>query len=271
MDILFSVAGSGIWFAVGALAAWSIKVAREHFKRGHIRNFIGDETRLRIVVSNVAHPEMGRLMRIGRYRGHADFMRAQPANVLFSPTAEGAAIARLYLAFHQAARWRDRLFRRELQVHLETAQAFSPMDARDPFVCVGGPSLNDVSRQLIQSCIPQFDIRYPEHQVWIGEAMWREPGRRDGRLIEDYGFALCGRTPLGTPFIVLWGTYALGTLIAARAFLDNWNKLTRRERSKFKRREGLFLVAHAPVVGVQVVDPIEPVRPQPPLMVRDVV
>ncbi|MEV6378622.1 hypothetical protein AB0M31_04290 [Streptomyces sp. NPDC051773] len=299
MDILFSVAGSAIWFAIGAIAAWGLKVFLQLKRRGHVRRFIGGSAQVHIVLSNVSpvrlepYPNgVSDLMteQVGEREvepsaeggadgaaegeaddvmDHATFMRAQPDNILWSPTAEGAAVARLYLALHEAAKWKLR--RHDFRVDLSTAQTFSPLDSRDPFVCIGGPSVNHVSKQLLSECVPQFRIQYPTHEVHIGDTVWREPGQRDGRLLEDYGFILCGKTALGAPFVVVWGTYALGTLVAARAFLDNWKKFDSAERKKFKRKEGLFLVVHGRVLRFQVVDPIQPVRPQPQLVVTDVV
>ncbi|MFF4427503.1 hypothetical protein ACFY04_43560 [Streptomyces sp. NPDC001549] len=278
MDVLLSAAGSGLWFIIGALVAGVFEIFRERHKLGHVRRFISESAQVHIICSSVQTPNSRQGEQsetpvpemTSEGKEHAEFMRAQPDNVLFSPTAEGAAVARLYLALHKAAKWRKKLCRKEFRVDLLSEQNFSPMDSRDPFVCVGGPSLNAVSKQLIGGCLPQFAISYPGHEVQIGDTLWREPGRRDGRLVEDYGFTLIGKTPLGTPFIIVWGVYAFGTLIATRAYLENWKKFDRGERKKLKEREGLFLVSHGRVVGFQVVDPIQPVRPQPQIMVIDI-
>jgi len=247
MEVLLAVIGAAIVTALSYLGSRFITWWERHARLGHLADFIGDSKEVRIVLSSV--PVLS---------DADEFMRAQPANVLFSPTAEGAAVARLYLKLHEAKRKR-------FHVELNPAKEFSETGNKAPFISVGGPSVNAVSAHLIEHHLPNFRIDYPRHEVFIGGHRFQAPEQRDGFLKEDYGFILSGRTDNGTPFAVVWGVYAFGSMVAARALIElsDRRKYRKSERSRLFSRDGLFLVAHGRVNDYQLADDIEPLRPQP--------
>ena len=245
-EVVFAIVGAAAVAVLSFLGARLFAWWQRHSKLGHLIDFTEGSKRVKLVVSSV--PVIS---------DADEFIRAQPANVLFSPTAEGAAVARLWLSFHDA--------RKDLQVELQPAKEFSETANDAPFISVGGPSVNEISEHLIKRYAPSFEINYPQHEVKIGGSPYSAPQQSDGFLLEDYGFLLTGRTPTGTRFAVVWGVYAFGTMVAARALIELGDKKKYRssERSGFSRKEGLFLVAHGKVEGYQLAGTVEPVRPQP--------
>ncbi|MFI7298570.1 hypothetical protein [Streptomyces sp. NPDC050121] len=194
-----------------------------------------------------------------------EFFRKQPGNVLFGPAIEGAAVAHVYRALHDArkefvgsiprlARILRQRNEEALQIELSPGDEFNEDLAEAPFICIGGPSVNPVSRRLIKRYRPDFKIRYPEHKVFISgkRCCETEPGD-DGLLLKDYGFILSGRTSRDIPFVVLWGVYAFGTLAAARALTDlsQEEMYRQREYRRLSSRSGIFLVTAARIDGYQ--------------------
>jgi hypothetical protein len=245
-EIPFAIIGAATVAVLSFLGTRLFTWWQHHTKFGHLRDFTEGSKRVKIILSSV--PVIS---------DADEFIRAQPANVLFSPTAEGAAVARLLLKFHD--------IRKDLQVELQPAKEFAETANDAPFVCVGGPSVNEISDHLIKRYLPNFEINYPGHEVKIGGSPYSAPQQSNGFLLEDYGFLLTGRTPTGTRFAVVWGVYAFGTMVAARALVELGDKKRYRksERSGFSKDEGLFLVAHGKVEGYQLTGVVEPVRPQP--------
>ncbi len=245
-EVVFAIIGAAAVAALSFLGSKLITWWQRHTKLGHLKAFVGDSGRVKIILSSV--PVIS---------DADEFIRAQPANVLFAPAAEGAAVARLLLMLHEA--------RKDLDVVLVPAAEFSETANDAPFISVGGPSVNSTSKHLIKRYLPNFEITYPAHEVKIGGSPYSAPQQRDGFLLEDYGFLLSGRTPTGTRFAVVWGVYAFGTMVAARALIELGDKKKYRgsERSGLADEKGLFLVAHGRVEGYQVAPEVEPVRPQP--------
>jgi hypothetical protein len=245
-EVIYAIIGAGVVGALSYLGSRLRTWYERHTKLGHLITFIGDSKHIKIVVSSLA------------VSSEADeFLRAQPANVLFSPTAEGAAIARLYLMLHEA--------KKDIRVEIQPAKDFNETGSEVPFISIGGPSVNMVSSHLIDRHVSGFHIEYPVHHVTIGEHPWNVPQQRAGLLTEDYGFLLSGRAPNGARFIVLWGIYAFGTLAAARALIDlsDRRKYQKEERAALNSEHGLFLAVHGKVEGYQLARDIGPVRPQP--------
>jgi hypothetical protein len=194
-----------------------------------------------------------------------EYFREQPENVLFGPAIEGAAVAHTYRALHDArkefvgsiprlAKMLRQRNEEALQIELSPGDRFSEDLAEAPFICIGGPSVNPVSKRLIRRYRPDFKIRYPEHKVFISgkRCCETEPGE-DGLLLKDYGFILSGRTSRDIPFVVLWGVYAFGTLAAARALTDLSKEETykQHEYRRLSTRSGIFLVTAARIDGYQ--------------------
>jgi hypothetical protein len=246
MNALTSTAIDILLFGLGFVIPVVIYQMNERRKHGHLTRFLAKKSSAKIVLSSV------------KLRTVANpFLRAQPKNVLFAPTAEGAALARLYLGL--------RIARKGLNVELVPAQGFDLTNNRDPFICIGGPSVNPISRALIKKYLPEFEIHYPQHIVKFDGQVWHTPLAGDEYSTEDFGFILSGELANGTQFAVVWGVFAFGTLAAARALLELSNRKQFRdgERSRFMQKKGFFVVVHAEVEGHQVIDPIQVVKPQP--------
>lgn len=104
-------------------------------------------------------------------------------------------------------------------------------------------------------------MRYPSHAVYINKQRCCEVAtNKNGTLSKDFGFILCGRNERGAPFIVVWGVFAFGSLIATRALIElAARQYQEGEKKKVAKRESLFLVVRAQVDGYQILhDRIDP-------------
>ncbi|GAA3636378.1 hypothetical protein [Streptomyces iranensis] len=281
MAYTIDIAIGGFWLIAGAALQVCITWIRLHNKNGHLSRFIGNKQEVQIVLPSAPSlHESSQPLKRRKWRDHKRsptslmprkdepraldlraLLESQPHNVLWGPTIEGAAVAELLGGFREAVK--------NVRVEFAHAGHFSTIKDREPFVSVGGPSVNAVSETLINDHLPDFEIKYPEHMVTIQGRKWGIPSQSNGSLTEDYGFILAGRTRMGTPFVVLWGVYAFGTLAAARAFIDlsNRKKFTDGEKESLASKGGMFLVVHANVDGYKVAPPI-PIKPQPGIYVR---
>jgi hypothetical protein len=275
--------------AVGVLAYFFTEFTKWNNRRqklGHMASFIGESKHATIVLSGTSRQLRALLGRrptlldtintikeakrpkssIMKARNAWEFFKHQPRNVIFGPTVEGAAVARVYLALHDARKdfigSIPRLAQTlrqgngdSLHVELNPGHAFNEDLAEAPFICIGGPSVNPVSKRLIKRYRPDFKIAYPDHEVTLGGRPCCEtrPGQ-DGILTKDYGFILSGRTSRDIPFVVLWGVYAFGTLAAARALedLSNPDVFKYRESERLTSRNGIFLITAAKINGYQI-------------------
>jgi hypothetical protein len=133
-----------------------------------------------------------------------------PSNVLSMGMPEGQAIGELINGLHQASP--------KTKVIIVPAPHFE--DDGTPFICIGGPSINSIARRYVSRFFPDFSIKYPEHVAgWSGEASYKPRLNREEELIEDFGFLFIG-TESYTRFILLFGVWPFGTLVAARSFLS---------------------------------------------------
>lgn len=191
--------GAGITLIlIGVLAhrvgvRWSLR---------HLRGVCGKSRRVKIVIPSFSVPEFT----IAGAKKPAKI----PSNVVVMPMAEGMAIGELVKAL-QAAFGR-------LEIVITPAEKFS--DDGTPFISVGGPSVNMVSKRLLQDASGGFTIAYPEHVAKYGSTTY-EPELRDGcTLTEDYGFMLYSRTVEDTRYVVLCGVWAHGTHMATRVLVS---------------------------------------------------
>lgn len=90
-EIPFAIIGAAAVALLSFLGTRLLAWWQRHTKLGHLIEFTEGSKRVKLILSNV--PVIS---------DADEFIRAQPANVLFSPTAEGAAVARLWLSFHDA-------------------------------------------------------------------------------------------------------------------------------------------------------------------------
>jgi hypothetical protein len=246
LEILLAVIGAAvvaaISYGVTRFAIWY----RQRQAFGHLSKFVSPNGDVTIVLSSLPEQTLEVLA--------DDFLKAQPRNVLFGPLAEGATLARLWLALQIA--------RRDVTVDLLPAEDFTWESTNRPFICIGGPSVNRATKGVVEKYAPYFELRYPEHTAYVDGKPLKADISSGGRyLTDDYGFILSGRTDQDIPFIVLCGIYAYGTLIAARALIDLSDKkrYSRGEKARIIRSEDLFLVVHSTVARYQTGQRIDPV------------
>lgn len=132
-----------------------------------------------------------------------------PDNVLFGPVNDAKAAEQLSKALREA--------QRGLRVDLVPAPAAFHPDGQ-PFISLGGPFYNDVTKQLIERHLGS-DYQYP--WVHIGGKEVRISRDAANNIREDYGFLLAGKTTNDTPFIAIWGIYSFGTMAAIQALLSD--------------------------------------------------
>jgi hypothetical protein len=126
------------------------------------------------------------------------------------PLAEGVAIAELTEGV--------RSVRRRCSFVMRPASDYD--GSANLTFCIGGPSVNGVSRQIIEEGFREFEILYPEHEGRYGSTYFRPRRDSDDRLIEDYGFVFIQwRSPTQCT-IILCGVWAMGTDMAARGLLE---------------------------------------------------
>lgn len=163
-----------------------------------------------------------------------------PSNVRLMPMAEGWAIAKLVEGLKQAG---------YSKVSLASQDSYLEGDALT--ICVGGPSVNRVTKSILQESFTHFELRYPQHEASLRSTHFKPRRSGSGELVEDFGFIAVTRVHGRGRCLLLFGVWAPGTLIAATALLE-----TIKPRSEvalaIADSSSLLIVAHAPVLGMDV-------------------
>ena len=196
---------SSVTFAVLAFAlGWLAKKYKDQQSLGHLRNFIGNSSLVKIVIAQAVIPKFT----IDSDNGGEAVI---PTNQPVIPVPEGQAIAEIVQAIRNSAR-------QNIRILVMPATDFH--DDGTPFIAIGGPSTNAVTRKYAAEHFPSFEIKYPDH-----EASWRKsttytPEWRETELADDYGFTCVGTTVPDSRFILCFGVWAFGTLAATRCYLS---------------------------------------------------
>jgi hypothetical protein len=215
--------------ALVAVAKKLIELLRHRRKFGHLYSLTSGVSRIQVVVPSLEAP-------VFIPQGVTEAARV-PKNVKVMPMAEGTAIAELLSVLHGLGRGEIQLVSQE-----------NYQDNAGLTVSVGGPSLNSVSRSLLQNSFPKFSIKYPAHVASYGSTVFAPLIDSEGNLTEDYGFAAVGRTSGGNRCIVLCGVWAFGTQIATTSLLRL--PLRSDARRLFARKESFFIVSYGRVEGL---------------------
>jgi hypothetical protein len=162
-----------------------------------------------------------------------------PPNVRVMPMAEGEAIADIVREFRGIG---------EQRLTLCPQETFK--DDYSLTICVGGPSVNAVTRQVLETTFPEFHLAYPQHTAVYRSVTFAPRTDDHGSLLEDYGFVASTKTPNGNQFILIFGVWAPGTRIAARTFIHG---IGRRSEAFHAIKEGrtFMLAAHAELHGLR--------------------
>ena len=153
------------------------------------------------------------------------------------PMAEGGAIAQIVTMLHWIG-CRD--------YHLVPQEGFD--DDANLTISVGGPSVNAVSANILQTYFPAFRIEYPGHVASYGTMTFDSAKAADGTLREDYGFIASVTGQSGRRYVVLCGVWAMGTQIATDALLN----LPRDSEvsNDLRHDRNVFAVTHGTVTGL---------------------
>ncbi len=201
-DIVGNVAAS----IVVALAAFTVGLLAERYRGrralDHMKWLVGRAQNVQIVlpsfgIESLPIPHLGVEARF-------------PANVMLMPMAEGVAIAKLTDGIRAVSRRCS--FRMHPATEYDSSAAMT--------FCIGGPSVNAVSRKIIEEQFSEFEILYPEHEGRYGSTHFRPRRDTEDTLREDYGFVFVHwRSPTECS-VILCGVWAMGTDMAARGLLE---------------------------------------------------
>jgi hypothetical protein len=229
-DLLVSVISGALLAFLGVVATRTVEWAKRRRRLGHLYALASKGKRVQIIIPSFNVPEF-------LVQGTNAPARIPP-NVRLMPMAEGGAIAELVQALHQMGKY---------EVRLVTQNNYQ--DSSSLTICIGGPSVNSISREILRLAFPAFNIRYPEHIASYGTTTFVPSKSPDGSLLEDYGFMAVTRTPRGSNCLVLCGVWAPGTQIATTTLLSL------KHHSEVARliREGkeFFAVSYARVNGLE--------------------
>lgn len=202
-DLLINLLASLIFAAMAFAAGWSLKRLKDWQALAHVARFVGDHDCIKIVVSG------SRVARFTIVRGGQHHEATVPANVLSMGMSEGQAVGELIRDIHRA--------RQNIRILIVPSAHFD--DDGIPFICVGGPSVNSITRRYLEKFFPSFHMQYPEHVAgWLGNLTYR-PTMDGEELCEDFGFLFYG-VERETKFLLAFGIWPFGTLIAVRSFLS---------------------------------------------------
>jgi len=239
VGLLVNIVGGIAVLVITFLTGQASVLLNRRRKLGYLRDWIGKCDGVYIILSNFLP-----------YVQDNDFIRLMPKNVVFMPAAEGAAVARLVIALRTA--------KRGVNIHFSTKEY--PANPRHlPVICIGGPSVNAVSKDILAKNYPEFRIEYPQHDAYVFNKLFK-PDQQNDEIVEDYGFLATGEFH-GAPCAVLCGVYSSGTWAATQVLISLKD---RAYRKRVARRESLFLVSHTEVDGFELdPDKVELIAPQP--------
>jgi hypothetical protein len=228
VDFFLSLAAS-IAFAFLAISfGWSLRRLNDWRDFAHVTRFIGGGSHVKIVVP-------GSVISSFTIRLDDRMVEARvPRNVLSMGMSEGQAVAEMMAAIHRVSP----------KTKLDVVPAPHFHDDGTPFVSIGGLSINIVSRRYVARFFPYFSIQYPEHVAsWAGTMIYK-PRFNGDELLDEYGFAFIGATDR-TRFLIFFGVWTFGTLIAVRSYLALKRQATVYGQLFGKQRT--LLVAHGSV------------------------
>lgn len=132
-----------------------------------------------------------------------------PKNIHLMPLAEGRAITEITQAIN--------LVCPKCDVIIQSPNEFT--DDGTPFISIGGPSVNNVSQEIIEKYWREFKLVYPEHYAQYGDVTYK-PTIKDQQLLNDFGFSFQTTSNSGTRSIVFCGVWAFGTEMAVKSYLN---------------------------------------------------
>jgi hypothetical protein len=220
--------------AISAAAGYALAFLVKWWRLKHLRHLASDHRKVRIVFPALQTPSFP--------SGHMAHAALIPKNIPLMPMAEGKGIANIVAALRDSMRG----------VEIEYVAPSTFVDDGVPFVCVGGPSVNPLSAEILSSRAPAFALKYPEHVAMYDQAKFA-PQIADRILQEDFGFLLQTRSRYGTNCIVVCGVWATGTEIACLAYADRVPKTSPgRIRGHLRAGRNILVILRAPVAGYQV-------------------
>jgi hypothetical protein len=185
-DVLINLLASTIFASIAFSCGWFSKKMKDRHSLSYIKRLIGKETTIKIVVSG-SH--------VGRFNIVTEENAVEaiiPENVLSMAMSEGQALAELVSAIHRASR--------KITIKVIPSSAFQHDGL--PFISIGGPSINHVTKQMAHNYFPTY-----------------KPRMHGNKLQDDYGFVLSG-THMSTPFILIFGIWTFGAHIGAKCLLS---------------------------------------------------
>lgn len=156
-----------------------------------------------------------------------------PKNIHLMPLAEGRAVAEMVQAI--------RLVSPKSDIIIQSQDEF--IDDSTPFISIGGPSVNTVSKEIIEKYWHEFKLIYPEHYAQYGDVTYK-PTIKEQQLLSDFGFSFQTIINSGTPSLVFCGVWAFGTEMAVRAYLN----LTKQKgdidlKKKLKKKNNVLIIS----------------------------
>ena len=201
-DFLVNLGASLVLALLSFVAGWAVTNALSRQKLGYIRRIMPDRGgTIRIISPRIDVPE---------YESQTTARPTRlPVNNPLMPLQEGAAIARLSLAFRQVDS------RVNVDVHLNAA----PVNYDVLTVTVGGPAVNAATRSLVRSCFPSFAFPPEGVVIEFDGQVYDLSDVGAGEITEDYGFIAIARTGAESRTIALFGCFSHGTEMAAKTLL----------------------------------------------------
>jgi len=201
MNSIISILLSIIAAAIFALIGWLGKNALQKFRLRHMQYLLGDADSVKVVLPTFFSPI---------FTESSPGKGAEiPKNILLMPLAEARAISDITKAISIASP--------KCEIVFQAPNEF--VDDGIPFICIGGPSVNLVSGNILDEYWPSFHLVYPEHYATNGSVTYK-PIIKDQSLVNDFGFLFQTRLSSGTKSLVVCGVWAIGTELAIKVYLD---------------------------------------------------
>jgi hypothetical protein len=227
-DIVITLVSSALLISIGFFSRNILKF----FRYRYLKYFIGDSKQITIVLPSFDVEDFS----IDGVKENAKI----PLNIKLMPMNEGKAIAKISRIFQEVFP--------DIEILLESHKSFTASEK--PFICIGGPSVNSISKSILGEHFSSFRILYPEHKAERDSIKYEPKYDSRGNLKEDFGFVF--HTPhAGTRAIVLCGVWAIGTEIACEYFFSR--EFTKKKIARImKENKNFQSIIHGEISNYQI-------------------